>query len=74
MEDVEELGAEEMVPLDDNPLSALIDEPAKRAPVAMNNGKIAALEQRVRQLEGSLKDILKTLGDLSTRVKNQIGP
>jgi hypothetical protein len=73
MEDVEELGADEMVPLDDNPLGSLIDEPASKAAMASNNGQIAQLEQRVRQLEGSLKDILKTLGDLTTRVKNQIG-
>ncbi len=73
MEDVEELGAEEMVPLDESPLGALVDEPVRSAAAASNNGQIAALQQRVRQLEGSLKDILKTLGDLTTRVKNQIG-
>ena len=73
MEDVEELGAEEMVPLDESPLGALVDEPVRSPGAASNNGQIAALQQRVRQLEGSLKDILKTLGDLTTRVKNQIG-
>jgi signal recognition particle receptor subunit beta len=73
IEDVEELGAHELVPLDDNPLGALIDEPVSSSAAASNNGQIAALEQRVRQLEGSLRDILKTLGDLTTRVKNQIG-
>jgi len=73
MEDVEELGAEEMVPLDENPLGAFVDEPVRSSAAVSNNGQIAALEQRVRQLEGSLKDILKTLGDLTTRVKNQIG-
>jgi signal recognition particle receptor subunit beta len=72
IEDVEELGAHEMVPLDESPLGALVDEPVRSA-AASNNGQIAALEQRVRQLEGSLRDILKTLGDLTTRVKNQIG-
>ncbi|HMC20518.1 MAG TPA: hypothetical protein VKL19_01600, partial [Thermoanaerobaculia bacterium] len=72
MEDVEELGAHELVPTDENPLGALVDEPVRSA-AASNNGQIAALEQRVRQLEGSLRDILKTLGDLTTRVKNQIG-
>src|SRR5438046_7730506 len=51
MEDVEELGAHEMVPLDENPLGALVDEPVSSAS-ASNNGQIAALEQRVRQLEG----------------------
>ena len=78
-DDVEELGAEEMVPLDENPLGvALMDEPLSApTPVpasAASNGQIAALEQRVRQLEGSLNDVLRTLNDLTSRLKNQIGP
>jgi hypothetical protein len=74
LEEVEELGAEEMVSVDENPLEFALDEPARPAPVAAaNNGKIAALEQRVQKLEGSLRDILKTLGDLTARVKNQLG-
>ncbi len=73
VEEVEELGAEELVPLDESPLSvALMDEPAPFTTVA-NNGQIAALEKRVHQLEGSLKEILKTLTDLTNRVRNQIG-
>jgi signal recognition particle receptor subunit beta len=83
-EDIEELGAEEMVPLDENPLSlALMDEPLSApaftpaptpAPAAAaSNGQIAALEQRVRQLEGSLNDVLRTLTDLTSRLKNQVG-
>jgi signal recognition particle receptor subunit beta len=73
LDEVEELGAEELV---DAPLSvALMDEaepfPAPKA--AASNGQIAALEKRVKQLEGSLKDILQTLTDLTNRVKNQIG-
>jgi len=74
-EEVEELGAEEMVPLDENPLSvALMDEPASApaASAAANNGQIAALEDRVRQLEASLNDVPRTLGDLTSRLKNQI--
>ncbi|MDQ6803208.1 MAG: GTPase domain-containing protein [Acidobacteriota bacterium] len=73
MDEVEELGAEELV---DNPLSvALMDEPAQLPPprAAASNGQIAALESRVKQLEGSLNDILKTLNELTSRVKNQIG-
>src|SRR5207245_1504010 len=74
-EDVEVLGAEEMVPLDDNPLSlALMDEPAPApAPVsAASSSQIASLEQRVRRLEGTLNDVLRTLTDLTSRIKNQI--
>ena len=75
VEEIEELGAEELVPLEESPLSvALMDEPAS-APfnTAANNGQIAALEKRVHQLEGSLKEILKALTDLTNRVRNQIG-
>jgi len=75
VEEIEELGAEELVPLEESPLSlALMDEPAL-APfnAAANNGQIAALEKRVHQLEGSLKEILKALTDLTNRVRNQIG-
>jgi signal recognition particle receptor subunit beta len=73
LDEVEELGAEELV---DAPLSvALMDEPEPfPAPkTAASNGQIVALENRVKQLEGSLKDILQTLTDLTNRVKNQIG-
>lgn len=85
-DDIEELGAEEMVPLDEHPLSAAlmeVEEPLPPftpsaptpAPVASaaNNGQIEALDQRVRQLEGSLNDVLRTLTDLTSRLKNQIG-
>ena len=77
LDEVEELDADQLV--DSNPLSvALMDEPLLPPPTrssapAANNGQIAALESRVKQLEGSLQDILKTLNDLTTRVKNQIG-
>src|SRR5581483_3753156 len=83
-DDIEELGAEELVPAhDENPLGvALADEPlpplepfpspAPAAAVA-NNGQVEALEARVRQLEGSLNDVLRTLNDLTSRLKNQIG-
>jgi hypothetical protein len=73
-EEVEELGAEEMVPMEESPLSvALMDEPAPAPAAAASNGQIAALEQRVRKLEGSLQDVLRTLTDLTARIKNQIG-
>ena len=84
-DDIEELGADEMVPLDDSPLGSPLDEPlppftpAAAAPAPAppatpaNNGQIEALEQRVQQLEGSLNDVLRTLTDLTSRLKNQIG-
>ena len=74
LDEVEELGEEALV--DSNPLSvALMDEPSLPPPTraAANNGQVAALENRVKQLEGSLSDILKTLNDLAGRVKNQLG-
>jgi signal recognition particle receptor subunit beta len=76
MDEVEELGAHEMMPLDESPLSdAFTDQPkaAPRSTAVASNGQIAALEKRVQQLEGSLKEILKALTDLTTRVRNQIG-
>jgi mutual gliding-motility protein MglA len=73
MEEVEELGAEHMLPLDDNPLALELDQPASAGMSAASNGKVAALEARVRKLEGSLQDVLRTLNDLTTRVKNQLG-
>jgi mutual gliding-motility protein MglA len=75
-EEVEELGAEELMPVDENPLGvALMEEPAPLlSPIAAqaSSGQIAALEQRVRKLEGSLNDVLRTLTDLTARIKNQI--
>ena len=80
-EDVEELGAEEMVAVDENPLGVSpLDELPPLEPLPMtapapaaNDGKLQALEARVRQLEGSLNDVLRTLNDLTSRLKNQIG-
>ena len=82
-DDIEELGAEELVPAaDENPLGAAFADQSlpplepfpSPAPVATaNNGQIEALEARVWQLEGSLKDVLRTLTDLTSRLKNQIG-
>jgi len=77
-EEVEELGAEELV---EAPLAvALMDEPALELPPltrasapAASNGQVAALESRVRQLEGSLRDILQSLNELTNKVKSQLG-
>jgi len=77
-EEVEELGAEELV---EAPLAvALMDEPALELPPltrasapSASNGQVAALESRVRQLEGSLRDILQSLNELTNKVKSQLG-
>jgi signal recognition particle receptor subunit beta len=82
MEDVEELGAHEILSSqDDSPLALAFEEPpTSRPPAAPGNG---ALEQRVRQLEeqvsqlraqhrASLEEILRTLGDLTARVRSQL--
>ena len=79
-DDVEELGADEVMPVDDNSLELAVEPlpelppPTRSAPpAAASNGQIAALEKRVKQLEGSLSDVLRTLNDLTSRLKNQIG-
>ncbi len=82
MEDVEELGAHEiLLSQEESPLVFAFDEPPPaRSTPASGNG---ALEQKVRQLEkqisqlraqhrASLEEILKALGDLTTRVRNQL--
>ena len=71
VDDVEELGAEELV---DNPLSvALLDEPfPSPAPqAAASNGPIAALETRLKHTEGSLKDIVRQLNKRTQRRPNK---
>src|SRR5260370_133545 len=45
----------------------------KKPAKAARNGEVGALESSVKQLEGSVNDILKTLNELTNRVKNQIG-
>jgi signal recognition particle receptor subunit beta len=78
-DDVEEMGPEELletplsVALMDEPAPAHAPAPASRPAPAGSNGQIAALEKRVQHLEGSLKEILRVLTDLTTRVRNQIG-
>jgi signal recognition particle receptor subunit beta len=70
VEEVEELGAHEIVAHEEeeSPLAALMDEPA----TAMNNGRVAELERKVEELQSSLEEILRTLGDLTTRVRSQL--
>ena len=82
VEDVEEMGTHDLLASqEDSPLAFALDElPPLRATAATGNG---ALEQKVRQLEqqisqlraehrASLEEILRTLGELTTRVRSQL--
>jgi signal recognition particle receptor subunit beta len=82
VEEVEEMGTHELVSSpEESPLAFTLDElPPLHAAPAAGNG---ALEQQVRQLEqqisqlraqhrASLEEILRTLGDLTTRVRNHL--
>ena len=77
MEEIEELGAEELVPLDEPVAVAVMDEPV---PVAYSdNGRVAELEAQVqtlqRQLDGkrtALEAVLQDLEDLAERVRAQL--
>lgn len=82
VDDVEELGAEEMMPIEEPPLAvAVMDEPA---PVARaSTSRSAAPDPRVQQLEAeieslrrqhreTLEEVLQALGELTQRVRSQI--
>jgi TolA-binding protein len=83
---VEELGAHEiLLSQEESPLAFAFDEPAPpaRPTQASSTSGNGALQQQVRQLEqqisqlraqhrASLEEILKALGDLTTRVRNQL--
>ena len=82
MDDVEEIGAEHLVQ-DESPLAFELDEPSPLGAAVASNGQIAALEQKVRQLEqqvssmrsqhrASLDEILRALSDLTTKVRGQL--
>ena len=82
LDEVEELGAEEMMPLDETPLAvAIMDEPA---PVQHGNGRVEELEAQVAGLEAQLEAmqrshrqqleaIMQSIGELSRTVRDQIG-
>jgi signal recognition particle receptor subunit beta len=88
-DEVEELGAEEMMPLDETPVAvAIMDEPA---PVQHGNGRVEELEAQVAGLEAQvaglgaqleamrqshrqqLEAIMQSIGELSRTVRDQIG-
>jgi hypothetical protein len=80
-DEVEELGAEEMVAIDDSPVvaTAIMDEPATAAA-----GDGAGLSARVQELEEQLQtlrrhhrieleELLRELNSLTDRVRAQLG-
>jgi signal recognition particle receptor subunit beta len=82
VDDVEELGAEELMPLEEEtPVAvAVIDEPA---PAFEGNGRVAELEAEVARLETQIFDmrrqhreqleaIMQSIGELSRNVRSQI--
>src|SRR5581483_207028 len=85
VEDVEVLGAEEMVPVEESPLAvALMDEPARPAAPApppaptpasasaASSARVKELEARVRDLEQQLAETVRTLTDLTARLRGKI--
>jgi mutual gliding-motility protein MglA len=77
MEDIEELGAEELMPLDEPVAVAVMDEPI---PVLhADNGRVAELESQVQTLQrtletkrAALESVLRELDELSARVRKQL--
>ena len=86
LDEVEEMGAEEMVPLEDTPAPvAFIDEPSSvLLPEHSGNGRVEELEAQIQQLEAQiitmrqshreqLEAIMRSIGELSRTVHEQIG-
>ena len=74
MEEVEELDTAAMVE-EDAPAVAVMEEPkrsSKKAAVAADDGRLDALEQQVATMRGVLEDVLSTLDELSSRIRNQL--
>ena len=80
VEEVEELGADELVSADETPVAVTFDDSAS---AAGGNGRVAQLEAEVQQLQqririmkdehrGALETILRDLGELTTRVRAEI--
>lgn len=86
VEEVEEIGTDAMLAHEEAPIAVTVmDEPAASKPAAASgNGRVDALEAEVRQLQQKLEllrsehrkeleGILRELGDLTTRVRGQLG-
>ncbi len=88
IDDVEELGAEELVPVEEEPPLAVAvmeedNEPLAVAPPFSGNGRVEELEAQVARLEAQLGDlrrehreqleaILSSLGDVTRRVRSRL--
>jgi len=82
VDEVEELGAEEMMPVEASPAVAVMDEPSPAA--HQGNGRVAELEAKVESLEAQidamrrqhreqLEAVVQSLGELSRSVRGQMG-
>jgi hypothetical protein len=82
LDDVEELGAHELVPADEPVAVAVLDEPMP-APAAAGDDRLAVLERQVAALQSqldsmraqhraALEDLARDLGTLITRVRSQL--
>jgi signal recognition particle receptor subunit beta len=82
VEEVEELGADELMPMPDAVAVAVLDEPSPALIAADGKSRVAVLEKQVAALESqietmraqhraALEDLLRDLGDLVSRVRSQ---
>jgi signal recognition particle receptor subunit beta len=80
VEEIEELGAHELMPAEEPVAVAVLDEPA---PALAGNSRPATLEKQVAALESqietmraqhraALEDLVRDLGDLVSRVRSQL--
>jgi len=76
IDDIEELGAEELMPIEEPMAVAVMDEPE---PVAHADGRVAELESQVQALQqklearrAALESVLRELDELSDRVRRQL--
>jgi signal recognition particle receptor subunit beta len=84
LDDVEELGAHELVPADEPVAVAVLDEPIL-APLSSGDDRLAVLERQVAALQSqidsmraqhraTLEDLARDLGSLISRVRSQLEP
>lgn len=83
VEEVEELGAHELMPMPEAVAVAVLDEPSPALVAADGKSRVAVLEKQVAALESqietmraqhraALEDLVRDLGDLVSRVRSQI--
>jgi signal recognition particle receptor subunit beta len=80
IEDIEELGAAELMPLDEPVAVAVLDEPSSQPePMLHADDRVAELEARVQSLEhklesrrAALESVLHELDELKARIREQL--